>query len=380
MRRSAYATAGHPIGRLLVIAGCEYGDLDHLVRKEGLEPALLALYRRGVYLTPDELTGRVAVRRGSSSFEMSVAACRNSAADHHLPQSSSGGAKVSAGELTLDLKSLEEQEIDRRLAFDAEGTVDAVKASWSIPGTSSITFGLFCAAHFGQPPARWFTHVDSRSIDPRYRLSAALIRWAARVLGYRIPRPERVTLDDPLPIARWLASVLGSGRRPYLATSPSGAARLCQAALAAGIDIAGSHFSLRGEPVTDARVAQVHRAGLTYTTLYGSTEAGIIAQSCLAPAAADEVHVHSDLHAVVPVPEGADDAALPLAAARARRHGGIVAATCRSPRQIAVTNPRARPRRNRGHSPRRTRARGSESQSHNHRAALARRSRPRCDR
>lgn len=311
VRRTVYAVAENPIGRLLALAGCEYGDLQRLVRDEGLEPALLALYRRGVYLSPDELTGRIPVRRGSATFETSLAACHNPYAGHHLPITSSGSSKATGGELILDLKALEEQEIDRRLGFDAEGTADAVKASWSVPGSSSITFSLLCAAHFGQPPARWFTHVDPRTIDARYRLSAAVIRWAARVLGHRFPRPEWVRMDDPLPIARWLASVLRSSRKPYLATSPSGAARLCQAALGAGIDIAGSHFSLRGEPVTEARVAEVERAGVSYTTLYGTTEAGVIAQSCLARTVPDEVHLHTDLHALVQVPKNEGDTALP---------------------------------------------------------------------
>lgn len=315
MRQAVYRAPASPFARLLGLAGCDYGDLENLVQRDGLEAALGTLFRRGIYLSPDELSGRVPVRRGSASFEVSLAALRNPNAGRQLPTISSGAtAKATGGELILDLKALEEQEIDRRLAFDAERTADAVKASWSVPGSSSITFMLLCTAYFGEPPARWFTHVDPGAIDARYRHSADLIRWAARVLGHRFPRPEWVRIADPLPIARWLVSVLTSGRKPYLATSPSGAARLCQAAAAAGLDIAGSHFSLRGEPATEARVAEIERAGVTYTTLYGTTECGVIAQSCLAREHIDEVHLHSDLHALRQVPDGEGIAGLPAGA------------------------------------------------------------------
>jgi len=67
-------------------------DPAALLRAAHAEPALLALYRRGVYLSPDELTGRIPVRRGSATFETSLAACRNPYAGHHLPITSSGSS------------------------------------------------------------------------------------------------------------------------------------------------------------------------------------------------------------------------------------------------------------------------------------------------
>src|SRR5215470_7122487 len=41
--------------RLLVHAGCEYGDLERMVRADGVEGALTSLYRAGVYATADEI-------------------------------------------------------------------------------------------------------------------------------------------------------------------------------------------------------------------------------------------------------------------------------------------------------------------------------------
>src|SRR5262249_46341082 len=56
-RRTIYGEPSNPVGELLRNAGCAYGDLARLVDQESLEGALHALFRRGVYLTEDELKG-----------------------------------------------------------------------------------------------------------------------------------------------------------------------------------------------------------------------------------------------------------------------------------------------------------------------------------
>jgi hypothetical protein len=60
LRRIFRSGAAPPYRELLALAGCEEGDLTALVRREGLEEALRALYRHGVYLR--QTSSRVAVR------------------------------------------------------------------------------------------------------------------------------------------------------------------------------------------------------------------------------------------------------------------------------------------------------------------------------
>src|SRR5688500_13897379 len=67
-RDGVFAHPRRPYARLFALAGCEYGDLERLVRQDGLEAALATLLRRGVYLTVDELKGRRPVTRGSARF------------------------------------------------------------------------------------------------------------------------------------------------------------------------------------------------------------------------------------------------------------------------------------------------------------------------
>ena len=62
------AIYGHPASvyrRLLHHVGCELGDLDRLVRREGLEEALRQRLRQGVHMTVDEAKGRRPVVRGA---------------------------------------------------------------------------------------------------------------------------------------------------------------------------------------------------------------------------------------------------------------------------------------------------------------------------
>jgi hypothetical protein len=111
-------------------------------------------------------------------------------------------------------------------------------------------------------------------------------------------------LDDPLPVARWLAEVVRAGGTPWVRTFPSSAVRACQAALAAGIDLTGARFTVAGEPVTEAKLAAIRRSGAHVAPRYGTVETGSLAWGCLAPESADDMHVFHDLHAIVQPGDG----------------------------------------------------------------------------
>ena len=66
-----------PYAELLRHAGCEAGDVDQLVRSVGVEGALHALYRVGVYLTIDEFKGRRPAVRGTATVNVSPDRLRN---------------------------------------------------------------------------------------------------------------------------------------------------------------------------------------------------------------------------------------------------------------------------------------------------------------
>ena len=118
-------------------------------------------------------------------------------------------------------------------------------------------------------------------------------------MGAPLPGPIHAPLDDPLPVARWMASEVRRGRTPWIRTFPSSAVRACQAALDAGIELDGARFTVAGEPVTAAKLDAIRRSGARAAPRYGTIETGSLAWGCLAPAGPDDMHVFHDLHAIV---------------------------------------------------------------------------------
>ncbi|MBI4523080.1 MAG: hypothetical protein HY695_04615 [Deltaproteobacteria bacterium] len=174
-------------------------------------------------------------------------------------------------------------------------------------------FRLLKMSCFGELPVRWFSQVDpaAAGLHPRYRWSAKALRWGALLAAVRLPRPQHVSVDQPLAVAHWLTKALQSGRTPLLFTFASSAVRLCQAALNAGLDLSGAQFVLMGEPITESRLAVVRKAGAIGWPRYGSIECGPTGYGCLAPEASDDVHLLDDLHAVIQPNSDGNDGGLP---------------------------------------------------------------------
>ena len=70
MRRVVFNHPSNPYYTLFQWAGCTYGDLEHSVRRDGLEPALDSLRKAGVYLANDEFKGKRPVERSGRQLEV----------------------------------------------------------------------------------------------------------------------------------------------------------------------------------------------------------------------------------------------------------------------------------------------------------------------
>lgn len=294
-----FAAPASPYRALLAHAGCEYGDLERLVRGDGVEAALRALARGGVYLTVHELKGRVPVVRGSTVIEAGPARLRNPRAAGHLSSqtSGSGGARTA---VPIDLAYVRDCAVDSAVMLRARGGDAWVKGHWAPLGGGAMMSVLQFSA-FGAPAARWFSHVDprDRGLHPRYRWAARGMGIMSRLARRPLPWPEHVPPDAPLPVAVWMRETLRGGGTPHLLTYPSSAARLGEYARAHGIDLAGAQVTIGGEPITARRLATSRAGGATVVARYGTAETGPIGLGCLAAQTHDEVHVLTDLHALV---------------------------------------------------------------------------------
>jgi hypothetical protein len=297
--RGVFEQPGSPYASLFGRAGCERGDLERLVQRDGVEGALLALFRAGIHLSEDEFKGRRPVRRGADTLAVSPERLVNPTATFDLV-TQSGGSRGTRTTVPTDLAWVRERAVGTFLAVLARGGTRWRHALWNVPGGSALSV-LLQYAHCDLPLGPWFSQVDPAApgLHPRYRWSARAVRWASVLAGAPLPSAQHVSVADPLPIARWAAALLQAGQTPHLDTFPSAAVRLCRTALREGIDVAGLKLRLTGEPVTEARLRVVREAGAEPFPLYAVTGSGPVGQGCLAPAHPDEVHLLHDLHAFV---------------------------------------------------------------------------------
>jgi hypothetical protein len=300
LRRVFDGPPGGPYRALLRMAGCEYGDLEGLVRHDGVEGTLQELFRRGVYLTVDELKGRRPIVRGSLTLEAGWHHVRNRAVAAHLPVQSSG-SRGAATFMGLDLGFVRDLGVNIHLLLGACGGLGWQHAPWGVPGGSDLNRILTMAAA-GIRRLDWFSQVDASdpTLHARYRWSIRALRWGGRVAGVPMPSPTYVPLEDPSPIVRWMASMLEGGRTPHVLTFASSAVRISQAAREMGVDLRGARFTMSGEPVTATRFAEVRRSGAEVLTRYGNSEVGgLVACGCLSPEAPDDFHLFRDLLALI---------------------------------------------------------------------------------
>jgi hypothetical protein len=315
VRRAVYEQPGSPYRALLRHAGCEFGDLQRLVERGGLDEALRVLLARGVYLTGDELKGHRPVTRGSLHVVVDPARLRNPSARAHLVVATSGsrGARTP---VPVDLAFVRDGAISDAAALGALGRDNLSAAVWKPPGGDAL-WTLLRVAVCGTLPERWFSQIDpaDRELSLPYRWSARALRFGGWLAGERLPRPEHVRVDDPGEALRWAAARLREGRTPLLHTFVSSAVRACLAALEAGVDLRGARLMVGGEPLTAARAAVLRRAsGQPPQARYASGEAGVIGLGCLRPEVPDDVHVFEDLNALVQASPGEDPTGLPAGA------------------------------------------------------------------
>jgi hypothetical protein len=299
VREGVYRRQGSPYRRLLEAAGCEYGDLDRLVRRDGVDDALQVLRRQGVYVTLDEFKGRRPVVRGTTSFTVDPAQFRNPLSGAHVAFPS-GGSRGKATPILFDFAFIRDLSVNTCVVLADLDGLGWTRACWDVPG-SGVMIRVLDLASLGMRLDRWFSYVDPAlpGLPRRYRWSFRTVCWGSRMAGRPIPHPVHVAPDDPLPIVRWMTSVLRAGGTPHLLTYATSAVRLAQAALDAGLDLRGARIWVGGEPLTPARAASIRRSGAEPWTRYATMESGAIAAGCLAPEASDDVHVYEDLHAVI---------------------------------------------------------------------------------
>ena len=217
-----------------------------LVGREGLEGALTALAKAGVFLTFDEMKGRQPAIRGSQRFTFREDDFDSTVSRPHLIRMT-GGTSSRPGRVGFSLAFLDEWATTVATVLEAHEINEPAAAFWwPVPVAQSLMF-----ARIGRPSVGWFypVHPLPRTVP----LAAGYVRWIARTVGHAMPRPQRCDLDTPGPILAWAVEQLATGRPLVLWTTASAAARLGIGAREAGVSLRGLTTIIGSEAVTEAR-------------------------------------------------------------------------------------------------------------------------------
>src|SRR5262249_52228240 len=310
-RRAIFDQRVSPYRRLLAAAGFEYGDLERLVHRDGVDTALEVLLRHGVYLRVDEFKGRRAAARGGRTIDVRPSDLRNPFLRVDM-LSQTGGSGGPSTPVAMDLGFIGEMAVNYSLVNQARGAEQWVHAVWLVPAGDAIV-KILPQTRCGPTPVRWFSPLPLAALEgpPRYRWGARLLRYAGTLARVPLPWPEHVPIEHPAPIVEWMHGVLRAGRTPHLMTIASSAVHVCRAAAEVGVDLRGAQFTLTGEPTTPARLAALRDVGAVAYPFYATTEAGLIGLGCRTPETPDDVHLFHDRVAVIKSAEASAAEGLP---------------------------------------------------------------------
>jgi hypothetical protein len=290
--RAVYGHARSPYRRLLAHVGCELGDLEALVAREGLEGALAILAARGVYVSFDEFKGRRPAVRGSARFTFSDRDFDNPLAPSHYLELT-GGSRGRPTRVGRSLGSVTDTAASFRLVMEAHGLQRPRNLFWL---GGSLSWALV-HLKLGHAIDAWLY-----PIEPLPRLARGAIGYVAvlaRLAGHRLPPLEYCDLREARRIAGWLASRAGPEQAILVNGPASSAVRVATAAVALGRSLEGVTFHCRSEPLSRARRRLIEASGARALPDYAAVEVSSIAYACAAGIAADDLHLCLDRYAVI---------------------------------------------------------------------------------
>jgi len=301
LRRGIYDNPHSPYLWLLRQAGAEYGDIEQLVRSDGVEAALERLYQAGVRIALDEFKGRRPIRAGNQERFFQAHDFDNPIAAGHFFVTSSGSTGKPL-RMTIDLDHLVEEGAHRVLVRHALGCERALHALWRAvpPGSVGLKQALV-AAKFGTPVNRWFSPTPVIWKPPL--TPSALFLTVALLAGKGlIPRPEHVPLEQAARISSWLAEQAQRNQPVYISLPVTGAIAIAEEALRRGLNLTGVTFRTGGEPLTAPRLSRIQSTGARAFSAWALSESGPLAGPCPDRVQPDELHLFTGLAAVLVCP------------------------------------------------------------------------------
>jgi len=304
VRRGIFGYPRSPYLPLLKLAGCELGDIEHLIDEKGLEGTLLMLREAGVYFTFEEFKGREPFVRAGQEIPAQPSDFNNPFLNHYY-YVESGGSTGAGTRVPTDLEHMAANANSIMLGLDAHGTLGMPSAFWyGVLPDSSGPNAVLRHVRCGEVVNKWFSPTMPGDLRPslKNRLATRLIVSLGQLYGAPIPVPEPVRLDEAAVVARWMAQTMQSGGGCVLRANVSKAVRVCLAAREEGIDLTGTIFMGGGEPPTPAKVRQITDSGARWVPNYFFTEVGAVGWGCARPLDTNDIHFFKDSLALIQYP------------------------------------------------------------------------------
>lgn len=301
VRKGIFGYPASPYLKLLGICGVEYGDIESLALKDGLETTLQKLMNAGVHLEWEEFKGRKDIVRGSSRFRIEEKEFSNP----FLPvyyKTQSSGSRSSGTRSTFDFHHQMNIAYYRLPVLVMYGAFNYPMGIWKpvLPASSGIVV-LLQDWKAGHPVSKWFSPVDERQVHTpmQHRLALRYFIYGSRLWGAQLPWPEYTGIDEAPKVARWMADTIKKTGGCSIDCYTSMGARISRAAIENGLDIRNARIIVSGEPLTEAKRRQIEASGAVLVNRYSMSGIGQIGYSCPCSGRADSVHFFLDSFGLV---------------------------------------------------------------------------------
>ena len=299
--RAVYENEHSPYLKLLNAAGCRFGDIENMVKTDGIERTLMRLREEGVYISIEEFKGKADVVRGNLRFQVKETEFDNPFLLRQF-EGSTGGSRGAGSRTFFDFDHIAyDQAVYQMCLLDAHGALDKPVVLWRPVAPGGGPRKVLEYAKMGKIPSRWFSPLQTADVRPslRSRMATNYIVHMSRLCGAAIPAPEYVALDDAVQVARSIGSLVSASGACWVNTGVSQAVRICQAARENSVDTGGAVFLAGGEPVTEIKRREIEAAGASVCPRYVFVEAGYAGLGCLHNDTPDDVHLLRDSLALI---------------------------------------------------------------------------------
>lgn len=301
LREGVWRNPRSPYLPLFRNAGIEFGDVDALIQREGVDQALVKLRDAGVYVTLDEFKGKKPILRPGLEHPVSHMDFDNPLINAHF-EGKTGGTGGTRRRLLIDLGMLEHDAAAQYVFLDSFGLVGRPNGIWrAVPPNNSGIKKPLMMSKMGLGLERWYSELPMRwgPEDFKYSAFGAFTVAVGRLSGYPFPYPQYVPGGKIGTIVDWMAENVKAGRPVNFDSSASSAVRICAEATRTGRDISGTFFRTGSEALTPARVAIIEKARVRVAAHYASSETGPIGMACSEGQEHDDVHVLMSKMAVI---------------------------------------------------------------------------------